>query len=162
MSVANTRPAGASTATAVTLMGCVAADDARNVASAPPEKRTTASRETIRIEFLASSKTPQPEFQSKVGPTLFVKSAVDHTPVPASTAVPAGQRPGHAQSVGGAAPPGQAEPAAQGDPPGVVLPAPHPQPGAAVQGAEHAALLAPAEAPNTPAGHGRAEVPPGQ
>ena len=82
-------------------------------------------------------------------------------PVAGSTAVPAGQRPAHAQSAGGAAPPGQAEPAGHGAPPGVKLASPHARPGAAAQFPSHAGSLPPVVLPHLPAAHGRGDVAPG-
>ena len=84
-----------------------------------------------------------------------------HAPAPASTAVPAAQRPGQSQSAGGAAPPGHADPAGQRVPAGDVLARPHAKPGAAAHAPAHAESLPPVAAPHVPAAHASGAVVPG-
>jgi len=96
-----------------------------------------------------------------IGSPCVKGASVHAAPLVGSTAVPAGQRPAHAQSTGGAAPPGHAEPAGQSVPAADELASPHADPGAAVQAPLHAALLLPVALPHVPAAHGSGDVAPG-
>ena len=146
MSDEKTSPDGASTATPRARTGCEAYCVGRNVVVCPGAYCLMALLTPRKRDLLASSKTPQPAAQDPYAAPL-AKKAVDHTPAPASTAVPSGQRPGQEQSVGGAAPPLHADPDGHGTPLDAVLPAPHAKPGAAAHGAVQDESLRPGAAP---------------